>query len=336
VVLKDIAAPSLAAEKDSRPFRVVWVHNTENAGAMFLTDVRDGLPASIAVEEVLVPLRPTVPSSRRSIEEIRAAARSARVVHAQFGSLVGFLASFVKLRPFVLSLRGTDLYVLPSVGLRSRLESRLRQLFTFVGCARADVIVVMSARMRRDIRRWPFMKRKQVVVITDPVGAEFTREGSAARDLKRGKPLRVFVGSLSDSNPVKRTWLVEDAVELCKSIGLPITLQIVSGVPRSTVREVLQASDVVALTSTHEGWPNVVKEGMACGLPFIATDVSDLADLCGAGSPNRIVEPNELDIALAFVDVMARRHFEGDQANVYPETVGIKHELVYNFAGRRS
>jgi glycosyltransferase involved in cell wall biosynthesis len=41
------------------------------------------------------------------------------------------------------------------------------------------------------------------------------------------------------------------------------------------------ASDVVILSSTREGSPNVIKEAMACNRPIVATDVGDIKEIFG-------------------------------------------------------
>ncbi len=298
---------------------------------MFLWDVLEAIPDRIKIDEIIVSLRPTIRSVFEQIKQIKAAARHAHVVHAQFGSLVGMLASFTS-RPFVLSLRGTDFYVMPSTTVLGRIDARLRQVLTYIACLRADVIVVMSRRMRRELRRWPLMKRRRIVVMTDPIGDEFLdKDITRQLNLKKGRPLTIFIGSLSASNPIKRVWLIQKAADICNRAGIPVELNVISGMPRQAVKEAMRKSDVMALASTHEGWPNIVKEGQALGLPFIATDVSDLAELCFPGSPNRLVEADELDIALAIVDAFAFRETQKTESSIFPQVVALKHEVMYEF-----
>lgn len=45
---------------------------------------------------------------------------------------------------------------------------------------------------------------------------------------------------------------------------------------RRDVPELVASSDVLLVTSVHEGFPNVVLEGMACGTPVISTNYSDV------------------------------------------------------------
>lgn len=322
----------MAVNDPRKPVRVLWVHNTPRAGRMFLWDVRDALPEEIAVQEIQLPLRPSLKTLPSLIARVKKYARAVDVVHAQFGSLVGLAAAFGT-RPFVLTLRGTDFYVLPSSTLLGRIEARLRQLFTHIGCVRADLVVVMSERMRREIRQWPLLKRKRVIVMIDPVGEEFVsdaRRREAASFANQG-PLNILIGSLTGENPVKRTWLIERAVEICQNVGLPVHLNVVAGLSRSEVKDAILSSDLMALTSTHEGWPNIIKEGLALGVPFIATDVSDLRELCGADSLNRIVEADELDIALTIVDVLANMHISGGGAEVMTDVVAKKHHVIYEY-----
>ncbi len=51
-----------------------------------------------------------------------------------------------------------------------------------------------------------------------------------------------------------------------------------SGVPNAEVPVWLNASDVLLLTSKHEGSPTIVKEALACGLPVVSVKVGDVPE----------------------------------------------------------
>jgi len=65
---------------------------------------------------------------------------------------------------------------------------------------------------------------------------------------------------------------------------------------RSDVPACLAAMDIFCLSSRSEGFPNVVGEAMAAGLPCVVTDVGDAAFMVGATG---LVVPKEDSIALA-------------------------------------
>jgi glycosyltransferase involved in cell wall biosynthesis len=65
---------------------------------------------------------------------------------------------------------------------------------------------------------------------------------------------------------------------------------------RSDVAACLSAMDVFCLSSRSEGFPNVVGEAMAIGLPCVVTDVGDAASLVGETG---VVVPKEDPYALA-------------------------------------
>ena len=69
---------------------------------------------------------------------------------------------------------------------------------------------------------------------------------------------------------------------------------------RDDVRPVLAAADMIVSSSIGEGFPNALAEGMAMGLPAIATEVGDTAELMGpAGGPAGVLVPPSDPEALA-------------------------------------
>jgi glycosyltransferase involved in cell wall biosynthesis len=107
----------------------------------------------------------------------------------------------------------------------------------------------------------------------------------------------ILFTSLSRSNPVKRVELAVEAVRRARRRMPGLELKVASGIAHSQMPYFVSACDVVLCTSTHEGWPNSVKEGLACGLPFVSTDVSDLRQVAERNESCRIVSDDPDDIA---------------------------------------
>lgn len=76
-----------------------------------------------------------------------------------------------------------------------------------------------------------------------------------------------FVGRRADET------LIAELDALLEGAGLGERVTFVG--PRADIPEVLRASNCLVLPSLYEGCPNAVQEAMACGLPVIASRVSD-------------------------------------------------------------
>ena len=65
--------------------------------------------------------------------------------------------------------------------------------------------------------------------------------------------------------------------------------------PRNDVRPWLAASDCAVLASYREGFPNVVIEAGAMGLPQIVTDINGANEIIEEGKNGTIVSPRDSD-----------------------------------------
>ena len=109
---------------------------------------------------------------------------------------------------------------------------------------------------------------------------------------------------------------------------------------RGDLPEVYNALDVLALASNSEGWPNVLAEAMACGVPCVTTDVGDAAQIVGAtGRVVPLKNPAALADALrdildapAETDILRARVLENfSAARLARDTAAALQQLPRNY-----
>jgi glycosyltransferase involved in cell wall biosynthesis len=179
-----------------------------------------------------------------------------------------------------LSLYGTGLRVV--VGLCKRLSSW------------PDMVTANSTAGLKSHLALGYRPRRTAVMVN---GIEVDRFGpdAAARVAVRnelGIPAGAFVlAHVARVDPLKDhdTFLaamaeLPDMVALLIGAGtenLPVAPNLVRLGQRNDVPRLFAAADAVVSSSSSEGFANVLAEGMACGLPAVATDVGDSALIVG-------------------------------------------------------
>ena len=109
------------------------------------------------------------------------------------------------------------------------------------------------------------------------------------------------------SNPIKRADLFDRVVELLGRSLRDVRGVSLEGYSRRDVANVMNAVDVVLLTSDWEGSPVAVKEALACATPVVSVPVGDVPDVL-AGLPGcAIVQRNPSLLADALLTAITVR-----------------------------
>lgn len=235
-------------------------------------------------------------------------AKNYSVVHAQYGSAVGWITSFLPTKR-VLSLKGSDWYSSPPNSFLDKLRISLGLFLTRNSLKRYHAIIVMSERMKSDVLK--YKGDLNVYTLVDPIDLDrFIPEKLSKKDSSRN----ILFAAVNTQNPLKRFSLAKQAVDILKNRLDGVKFHVMSGLPHEKVPAFMKQMDVILLTSTHEGWPNVIKEMLALNKPFVATDVSDLKCIAEL-EPNCFVCPPDekslseaLEKALSLPKQNLRRH----------------------------
>jgi len=98
--------------------------------------------------------------------------------------------------------------------------------------------------------------------------------------------------------PVKTLLFVRGPLEqtLARQVeeqGLQSEVRILGPVPRHELMEILASAQLLALPSTHEGFPLAPAEAMLLGIPVVATSVGGIPELIEDGESGLLVPPRD-------------------------------------------
>lgn len=192
-----------------------------------------------------------------------------------------------------------------------------RQLLNWYLARSTAKIIAVSDAAKRDILRYDRIPASKVVTILN--GIELARSRSPlsktqARDkldIAHDKLVLVSVGRLVEQKGhsfllqavahLRQAWpqihllLVGDGVQHRRLEALAETLQIQQHVTflgtRTDVADILKAADVYVMPSLWEGLALALLEGMAAGLPILATRVGGAPDVLESDMYGLLVEP---------------------------------------------
>lgn len=193
------------------------------------------------------------------------------LVHAQFGQSA--VLALPKRLPLVVTFRGSDLEGYIGSNNRRSILSHILRLTSKLMARSADEVILVSERLAQHIHARPYHVVPSGLDL-DLFKPHDQRAAREALNLPLDKKLVLFAAN--PENPIKRFDLANAAVGMLKP-RMNVELIATKNVPYPQMPLYMNACDVLILTSTHEGSPNVVKEALACNLPVVALDVGDIA-----------------------------------------------------------
>ena len=328
--------------------RVLWTHNFDSAlpnGQLFMNIASLGLRAR-GVDphfEYLGNLR-SITNLVRARTRLRRLAADFDLVHAQYGSACALATAAIDGIPKVLSVRGSDWNVKnASIGFHY-FHSRLARWMTRWSLGDFDCVLAVSRRVAAAVQQ--FSPRSSVVAMPSPIdlGRFVPRDKKEARALL-GFPdcteRWVLFNALNLDDPNKRFALAKEAFERANAKCGNLRLRIATDLPYAELPLFTAACDVILCTSETEGWPNCVKEALACNVPFVSTDVSDLLAIARQEPTCRICAADPVVLADNICDVLAsqqqpdlRRHVAAMSLDVVSDRLVSIYESLLSRDGR--
>lgn len=240
------------------------------------------------------------------------------VVHAQgiVRGIVCVLARKLLGVPCVVWGQGSDVY----------LPWSFKEVTSKFVLRNADALIALTEHMKKQMNKILSIRREDIFVIPNGIDFEFSnnylqKKTSPFPKSSNNEKIILYVGRLE---PVKGVRYLIQAMgilkdrgirnvkllivgegserkyleELVKKLRLEDSVVFVGKVPHKEIPAYMGLADVFVLPSLSEGFPVVILEAMAMGLPIIASRVRGLPEIIKEGENGFLVEPrNPRDIA---------------------------------------
>lgn len=226
------------------------------------------------------------PALRRKVLEF-----APDIIHVMYGGVMAAEATGQDgMPPVIVNFHGSDLLGENLSGLWRKVISHYGVYCSIKAARRAEGVIVVARHLLKALNRRANGGSEATGKTSLPARTKVIPCGI---DLDRFKPMDrrrckeqlgwresafhvLFVSSSGD--PVKRPELARAAAEWLEQKRGSVRLHMLSGVLNDEVPIWLNASDVLLVTSKHEGSPTIVKEALACGLPIVSVPVGDIPE----------------------------------------------------------
>ena len=238
------------------------------------------------------------------------------LIHAHYG-YCGILALLQIKIPVICTFHGSDVH-----NLNERLLSLVISRFT-----KHNILT-----NKKQIQKLALKKRYSVIKcgidlnIFKPLDKRWCKEKFGLSDKKRH-----ILFSSSFSNQVKNASLAKRAIGKLKSHDINfIELRDYS---RKEVAELLNAVDLLLVTSNNETGPLILKEALACNTPVVSTNVGDALELLSECKNGFISNPTPDEIADKIIEILEwseRKHSRQVVEKYSLENVAKRLNSLYN------
>jgi glycosyltransferase involved in cell wall biosynthesis/SAM-dependent methyltransferase len=247
--------------------------------------------------------------------------------HADF--LGGIIARIASCRKIIWNIRNTDFLTDAFASPWTWLMLKLSALFSrFL----PSTIVVVANEAKSNHARLGYAEDKMFVIPNGFDANVFRPDDDARKSVRKELGLsndRILIGSVGSYNFYKNQKLfVETALSLCADFPNLCFVMVGRGVDeeneelsalvqgssftnrflmlgeRMDVPRIFNCLDLFCLHSISEGFPNVLGEAMATGIPCVATDVGDAGYLLG--DTGKLVPPNNQKLLAAALRSLIR------------------------------
>ncbi len=237
--------------------------------------------------------------------------------------------------PVVITGRGTDLNLIPR-------KSAIARRMIRSAAEDADGLIVVAEALKRRLADLG-VPESRIAVLRNGVDLDLFRpmDRKAARArLGLEGPLVVSVGNLV---PLKGHDLVIEALRdlpdfrlaiagsgpeeralrsLAERLGVAARVRFLGALAHEALPALYAAADALVLASSREGWPNVLMEAMACGVPVVATRVGGAPEIVADPAAGRLVETRSAEAIADGVRALLAAPPARDATRSYAERFG--------------
>jgi glycosyltransferase involved in cell wall biosynthesis len=111
----------------------------------------------------------------------------------------------------------------------------------------------------------------------------------------------------------------EKLIKLATEIGVRDRLHVLGPVAHSALPGLYAAADALVLTSSREGWANVLLEAMACGTPVIATSIWGTPEVVADPAAGVLISERNVESVIAGVSALMEKRPSRAATRLYAE-----------------